>query len=161
MEQSLEWFTLSTDLVNIELPTIPMKTRTQAISASTQLVTRLAIATLVGVAALPLLGAQTVLAQAANISPLEDLQTKDGGSDPFSNRSGSASSMFELMRRATMGNMQSVEEFSLEQKRNLNDAAAAYREAQKRRFEQNLGTKTTLPVVPAPNSTAPTGTVTP
>lgn len=138
-----------------------MKTRTQAISASAQQMTRLAIATLVGVVACPVLLSQATLAQTANpVQPLEDFKPNDGGSDPFSNRSGNASSLFDLMHQLTLGNGRSLEDFSSEQQQNLNDAADLFKKQQlmrlKKETPQPTGTMQPL-VVPA----APTGTVTP
>lgn len=137
-----------------------MKTRTQPISVA-QRMTRLAIATLVGVAALPALLAQATLAQTApTVQPLEDFKPNDGGSDPFSNRSGSASSLFDLMHRVTLSNGRSIEDFSSEQQQNLNDAAAQFRQEQLKRLKQQPVQPTgVMPPVVTP--VAPAGTVTP
>ena len=138
-----------------------MKTRTQAISASAQQMTRLAIATLVGVAALPVLLSQATVAQTvAPVQPLEDFKPNDGGSDPFSNRSGSASSLFDLMHRATLGNGRSIEDFSSEQQQNLNDAAVLFRQAQLKRLKQKPAQPTEV-MQPVVSPVVPTGTVTP
>ena len=75
---------------------------------------------------------QASFAQASglnNAQPLQDFQTKDN-TDPFSGRS-SGSGIFDLIHRSQLGGGRSMEEFNTEQRQNLNDAAAEFRNKQR------------------------------
>src|SRR6476646_3279788 len=109
-----------------------MKMQPQTKLASPRFQARLALGLLVAVALVPCLLPQATFAQTAGaVQPLEDFQTKDGGTDPFSNRSGNgASGLFDLMHRAAFGGLRSADDYNAEQQQNLNDAAAQFRALQ-------------------------------
>lgn len=131
--------------------------------ASPRFQARLALGLLVGVALLPCLLPQATLAQTAGaVQPLEDFQTKDGGSDLFSDRSGNgASGLFDLMHRAAFGGMRSADDFGAEQQQNLNDAAAQFRAQQLQRLKQPQNTPGSLPTAPATTLELAPATMTP
>ena len=94
---------------------------------------------------------QTTFAQASDLNnnsaqPLQDFQTRDN-TDPFSGRS-SGGGIFDLIHRSRLGNGRSIEEFNTEQRQNLNDAAAEFRNKQRQLLEKQA--------VPAPGAIAPT-----
>ncbi len=94
---------------------------------------------------------QATFAQASglnnnNAQPLQDFQTKDN-TDPFSGRSSGAG-IFDLIHRSQLGGGRSMEEFNSEQRQNLNDAAAEFRNKQRQILEKQA--------VPAPGAIAPT-----
>ncbi len=84
------------------------------------------------IASCALLSPQASFAQASglnNAQPLQDFQTQDN-TDPFSGRS-SGSGIFDLIHRSRLGGGRSMEEFTTEQRQNLNDAAAEFRNKQR------------------------------
>ncbi len=85
-----------------------------------------------------------------NSQPLQDFQTNDNP-DPFSSRLG-GSGVLDLIHRSRLGNGRSIEEFSTEQRQNLNDAAAEFRNKQRLLLEK--------PAVPSEGAT-PTEITTP
>ena len=89
---------------------------------------------------------QATFAQASGLNnspPLQDFQTNDNP-DPFSGRSG-GSGVLDLIHRSRLGNGRSIEEFSTEQRQNLNDAAAEFRNKQRLLLEK--------PAVPSEGTT--------
>ncbi|MEG4456195.1 hypothetical protein [Microcoleus sp. N9_A1] len=103
------------------------------------------------IATCALLSPQATFAQASNLNnnnaqPLQDFQTQDN-TDPFSGRS-SGSGIFDLIHRSRLGGGRSMEEFNTEQRQNLNDAAAEFRNKQRQLLEKQA--------VPAPGAIAPT-----
>ena len=99
---------------------------------------------------------QATFAQASglnnnNAQPLQDFQTQDN-TDPFSGRS-SGSGIFDLIHRSRLGGGRSIEEFNTEQRQNLNDAAAEFRNKQRQMLEKQA--------VPAPGAIAPTEIIAP
>ena len=91
---------------------------------------------------------QASFAQASglnNAQPLQDFQTQDN-TDPFSGRS-SGSAIFDLIHRSQLGGGRSMEEFNTEQRQNLNDAAAEFRNKQRLLLENQA--------VPTPGAIAP------
>ncbi len=84
------------------------------------------------IASCALFSPQASFAQASglnNAQPLQDFQTQDN-TDPFSGRS-SGSGIFDLIHRSQLGGGRSMEEFNSEQRQNLNDAAAEFRNKQR------------------------------
>ncbi|MEG4628132.1 hypothetical protein QUB56_00505 [Microcoleus sp. AR_TQ3_B6] len=84
------------------------------------------------IASCALFSPQASFAQASglnNAQPLQDFQTQDN-TDPFSGRS-SGSGIFDLIHRSQLGGGRSMEEFTTEQRQNLNDAAAEFRNKQR------------------------------
>ena len=101
------------------------------------------------IASCALFSPQASFAQASglnNAQPLQDFQTQDN-SDPFSGRS-SGSGIFDLIHRSRLGGGRSMEEFTTEQRQNLNDAAAEFRNKQRLLLEKQA--------VPTPGAIAPT-----
>ncbi len=91
---------------------------------------------------------QASFAQASglnNAQPLQDFQTQDN-TDPFSGRS-SGRGIFDLIHRSQLGGGRSMEEFTTEQRQNLNDAAAEFRNKQRLLLENQA--------VPTPGAIAP------
>ena len=89
------------------------------------------------IASCALLSPQASFAQASglnNAQPLQDFQTQDN-TDPFSGRS-SGSGIFDLIHRSNLGGGRSMEEFNSEQRKNLNDAAAEFRNKQRLLLEK-------------------------
>ncbi|MEG4235858.1 hypothetical protein QUA40_28020 [Microcoleus sp. Pol11C3] len=102
------------------------------------------------IASCALFSPQASFAQASglnNAQPLQDFQTQDN-TDPFSGRS-SGSAIFDLIHRSQLGGGRSMEEFNTEQRQNLNDAAAEFRN------KQRLILQKQDPAVPSP-AIAPT-----
>ena len=100
------------------------------------------------IASCALFSPQASFAQASGLNnpqPLQDFQTQDN-TDPFSGRS-SGSGIFDLIHRSQLGGGRSMEEFTTEQRQNLNDAAAEFRNKQRLLLENQA--------VPAPGAIAP------
>jgi hypothetical protein len=115
-------------------------------SKSGKLIVRIAAS---AIASCALFSPQATFAQASglnnNAQPLQDFQTKDN-TDPFSGRS-SGGGIFDLIHRSRLGNGRSIEEFNTEQRQNLNDAAAEFRNKQRQMLEKQA--------TPAPGAIAP------
>jgi len=89
------------------------------------------------IASCALLSPQASFAQASglnNAQPLQDFQTQDN-TDPFSGRS-SGRGILDLIHRSQLGGGRSMEEFTTEQRQNLNDAAAEFRNKQRLLLEK-------------------------
>ncbi|MBD1827384.1 hypothetical protein NDI47_18545 [Microcoleus vaginatus GB1-A2] len=100
------------------------------------------------IASCALFSPQASFAQASglnNAQPLQDFQTQDN-TDPFSGGS-SGSAIFDLIHRSKLGGGRSMEEFNTEQRQNLNDAAAEFRNKQRQLLENQA--------VPTPGAIAP------
>ena len=100
------------------------------------------------IASCALFSPQASFAQASglnNAQPLQDFQTQDNA-DPFSGRSN-GSGIFDLIHRSRLGGGRSMEEFTTEQRQNLNDAAAEFRNKQRLLLENQA--------VPTPGAIAP------
>ena len=100
------------------------------------------------IASCALFSPQASFAQASglnNAQPLQDFQTQDN-TDPFSGRS-SGSGIFDLIHRSQLGGGRSMEEFTTEQRQNLNDAAAEFRNKQRLLLEKQA--------VPTPGAIEP------
>ncbi|MEG3861005.1 hypothetical protein [Microcoleus sp. herbarium12] len=115
-------------------------------SKSGKLIVRIAAS---AIASCALFSPQATFAQASGLTnspqPLQDFQTKDN-TDPFSGRS-SGGGIFDLIHRSRLGNGRSIEEFNTEQRQNLNDAAAEFRNKQRQMLEKQA--------TPAPGAIAP------
>jgi len=83
-----------------------------------------------------LLMPQPSWAQTIDVNPLQDFDPKQNNNDPFSSRGNEMDSfgVFDLMHRAQMGQLRNAEDFSTEQNQNLDAAAAAFRESQRKRL---------------------------
>ena len=100
---------------------------------------------------------QVAAAQTANTNPLQDFQNSDA-SDPFSSRgSGQVSGMMNWLQRAMQNNDQNWADFNAAQDENLEQAAAAFREAQRKRMNSTPQPDATqpTPVTPAPAPSTP------
>jgi hypothetical protein len=105
-----------------------MKTKTASVFTKS---VRMALVALAGVGAVAALSCQSAIAQTSEkVNPLEDFQNPDAAADPFSNRGGTQSSVYDLIHRAVLGNTRSQEEFNAEQQESLNDAASEFRRQQ-------------------------------
>src|SRR6478672_2547794 len=107
------------------------------------------------IASSALFSPQASFAQASglnNAQPLQDFQTQDN-TDPFSGRS-SGSGIFDLIHRSQLGGGRSMEEFTTEQRQNLNDAAAEFRNKQRLLLE-NQAVPTPGAIVAPAEITAP------
>ena len=127
-----------------------MNTKT---SKSGKLMIRIAAS---AIASCALFSPQATFAQASglnnnNAQPLQDFQTQDN-TDPFSGRS-SGSGIFDLIHRSRLGGGRSMEEFNTEQRQNLNDAAAEFRNKQRQLLEKQA--------VPSEGAIAPTEIIAP
>ncbi|MGL5061647.1 MAG: hypothetical protein ACRC62_16885 [Microcoleus sp.] len=80
---------------------------------------------------------QATFAQASglttNSQPLQDFQTNDNP-DPFLGNSGTG--LWNLIHRSRLGNNRSIEDFTLEQRQNLNDAATEFRNKQREMLQK-------------------------
>ncbi|MBD1919563.1 hypothetical protein H6F77_00295 [Microcoleus sp. FACHB-831] len=101
---------------------------------------------------------QTVLAQTGDAQPLQDFQQNQQNKDPFSSSSeGESMGVFDLIHRAQLGNLRSYDEFSAEQGKNIDSAAAKFRSLQRERLRnlnQGTGVSPATPATPA-NSVTP------
>lgn len=112
----------------------------------------LAFVTVAGITTISWLLPQASQAQTGDVNPLQDFQTEEN-SDPFSSSNqGDAFGIFDLIHRAQLGNVQSIEEYSTQQNQNLDAAAAQFREMQKKRIQ---GESTATPTVTDPTSEQP------
>jgi len=87
-----------------------------------------------------------------NAQPLQDFQTQDNP-DPFSGRSNGMG-IFDLIHRSRLGNSRDMNQFSSEQRDNLNDAAADFREKQRQLLEQQQAKPANGAIAPS-DDTAP------
>lgn len=102
------------------------------------------------IASCALFSPQASFAQASglnNAQPLQDFQTQDN-TDPFSGRS-SGSGIFDLIHRSRLGGGRSMEEFTTEQRQNLNDAAAEFRNKQRLMLQKQDQTVPSSAIEPA------------
>jgi hypothetical protein len=102
------------------------------------------------IASCALFSPQASFAQASglnNAQPLQDFQTQDN-TDPFSGRS-SGSGIFDLIHRSRLGGGRSMEEFTTEQRQNLNDAAAEFRNKQRLLLQKQDQTVPSPAIAPA------------
>ena len=102
------------------------------------------------IASCALFSPQASFAQASglnNAQPLQDFQTQDN-TDPFSGRS-SGSGIFDLIHRSKLGGGRSMEEFTTEQRQNLNDAAAEFRNKQRLILQKQDQTVPSPAIAPA------------
>jgi hypothetical protein len=80
---------------------------------------------------------QATFAQASglnNSQPVQDFQTNDNP-DPFTGR-GSGTGLFDLIHRSRLGGGRSIDEFTTEQRQNLNDAATEFRDKQRQLLQK-------------------------
>lgn len=91
---------------------------------------------------------------AADLDPLKDFQS-DTVSDPFSDRTGDNRGLFNLIHRAMQGQTNlDPASVSIEQRKNVDDAAAAFRARQQQLLQKPTNSIPGL-MIPAPTVTAP------
>jgi hypothetical protein len=98
---------------------------------STGLVTAVALGFCIG------LQPNATQAQTSTVQPLEDFQTRDNR-DPFSSSGGSGVTpgLYQILHKAIQNNGVSQEEFTSDNDKNLNDAAAVFRARQQNMLQQ-------------------------
>ena len=89
---------------------------------------------------------------ANSIQPLQDFQTQDSR-DPFSNR-GNGMGVLDLIHRARLGTLRNMDEFTSEQRQNLNDAAAEFRAKQRQSLDRQQAKPSEGAIAPS-DETAP------
>jgi len=108
------------------------------------------------IASSSLLLPQATFAQASDLNnsqPLQDFQTNDSPDPFFGGNSGTG--IFDLIHRSRLGNGRSIEEFNTEQRQNLNDAAAEFREKQRQMLQKPEQTAPTPGAIEPAEITAP------
>lgn len=104
--------------------------------------TRLIIYIVAGISIASLLIPQPSWAQSApsdRVEPLQDFNPQQN-QDPFARGAEQDSfggGIFDLIHRAQMGNIRSINEYSSEQNQSINDAAAQFRARQRQMMLQN------------------------
>jgi hypothetical protein len=88
-----------------------------------------------------------------NSQSVQDFQTNDNP-DPFTGR-GSGTGLFDLIHRSRLGNGRSIDEFTSEQRQNLNDAATEFRNKQRQILQKPEET------IPSAGAIAPTEIIAP
>jgi hypothetical protein len=111
---------------------------------------------LLTVATLATTGLGSATAQVGQVKPLEDLQTKDSA-DFFNGRgNGQSGSMMNFIQNAIIGSPRSMDEYTSEQKDNLDSAADQFRKQQAERMrtqpQQPGAPAMTQPGVMAPSN---------
>ena len=98
-------------------------------------ITRLSLSLLAGFAFIPFLLPQATKAQILEQDPSQDFQRQQNPGDSFGGSSGGeVFSPFNLIHRANFGNLRNDEELSIEQRNNIDEAAAEFRAKQKERL---------------------------
>lgn len=98
---------------------------------------KLFLGTVAGISLFSLLLPQSIWAQTATeVNPLQDFDPQLQNQDPFSSDSDPVGSIFDLMHRAQQGNIRSANEYSAEQDKVINDAAAQFRSMQLQRIQK-------------------------
>lgn len=115
--------------------------------------TQLVVGLLAGTALVPFVLPQPILAQSLDLDPSQDLQRQDN-SDPLNGSgTGQGFSVFDMIHRANLGNGRTLEDFSVEQRENLDSAAAEFRARQRERLQ--IQQNQTDPANPANTVTTP------
>lgn len=114
-----------------------MKTKNQLMLVSYPRLTQIAISLLGGMGLTLCLLSQQSIAQVVNSAqPADNFKTQDN-QDPLSgSRSADSFSVFNMIHRAQMGNIRDMGEFSSDQVRKLDDAAAKFRLLQLQQIRQ-------------------------
>ena len=103
----------------------------------TQQLAKTSVGVLVGMGVAFCLLPKPSLAQTTDANPLADFQNQENR-DLFSNKdSGDSFSVFDLIHRAQLGTIRDANEYSSEQRQNLNDAAADFRRQQLQRLRSS------------------------
>lgn len=113
--------------------------------------TRLVLAALSVAGTGVLLFPQSTIAQTPSAQPLQDFQTQDNP-DPFSDR-GNGTGVFDLIHRSQLGTLRNMDEFNAQQRKNLNDAAAEFREKQRALLQQQQQAKPVEEILPPQDGT--------
>ena len=122
--------------------------KNQRFPVLTQQLAKTSLGVLVGMGVTACLLPQPTFAQVGTIQPSADLQDQQNN-DPFSRANdGGCLGVFDLIHRAQMGNLRSVDEFTSEQRQNLTDASADFRRQQLERLRQLNELESVQPVNP-------------
>lgn len=97
--------------------------------------TQLVLGLLAGTALVPFVLPQIILAQSLDRDPSQDFQRQDNNDAVYGSGTGQNFSVFDMIHRANLGNNRSIEDFSVEQRENLDSAAAEFRAKQRERLQ--------------------------
>jgi len=97
--------------------------------------TQMVLGLLAGTALVPFVLPQIILAQYLDRDPSQDFQRQDNNDAVYGSGTGQNFSVFDMIHRANLGNNRSIEDFSVEQRENLDSAAAEFRAKQRERLQ--------------------------
>lgn len=97
--------------------------------------TQMVLGLLAGTALVPFVLPQIILAQSLDRDPSQDFQRQDNNDAVYGSGTGQNFSVFDMIHRANLGNNRSIEDFSVEQRENLDSAAAEFRAKQRERLQ--------------------------
>ncbi|MCL1466371.1 hypothetical protein [Argonema galeatum] len=97
--------------------------------------TQLVLGLLAGTALVPFVLPQIILAQSLDRDPSQDFQRQDNNDAVYGSGTGQGFSVFDMIHRANLGNNRSIEDFSVEQRENLDSAAAEFKAQQRERLQ--------------------------
>jgi|SRR6478672_13548477 len=124
-----------------------MNIKTQSVPVLTQRLARTSLGVLVSLGVAACVFPQATLAQLGQVQPSGNLQDEPVA-DPFSGRNdGGGLGVFDLIHRAQLGNLRSLEDYSTEQRQNLNDATADFKRQQMERLRK-LNQVQSVPIQP-------------
>jgi len=109
--------------------------KTQLLPVLTQLLAKTSLAVLAGMGVVSCLLPQTSLAQTTYDQPLDDFQPQNNNQSWGSENGGSFSPL-DMIHRAQQGTLRTSEDFSSEQRENLNSASSEFRRLQLERLRQ-------------------------
>ena len=109
--------------------------KTQLLPVLTQLLARTSLVALAGMGVVSCLLPQTSLAQTNYNQPLDDFQPQNNNQSWGSENGGSFSPL-DMIHRAQQGTLRTSEDFSSEQRENLNSASSEFRRLQLERLRQ-------------------------
>jgi hypothetical protein len=109
--------------------------KTQLLPVLTKLFARTSLVVLAGMGVVSCLLPQPSLAQTTYDQPLDDFQPQNNNQSWGSENGGSFSPL-DMIHRAQQGTLRSSEEFSTEQRENLNSASSEFRRLQLQRIRQ-------------------------
>lgn len=113
---------------------------------------RLFLGTVVGISLSSLLLPQYSWAQTTNeVNPLQDFESQQQEQNPFSSANDNpVGSIMDLMHRAQQGNIRSTSEYSVEQNKVIDDAAAQFRQRQLQMIQKPSQQGNPVPAVQNP-----------
>lgn len=128
---------LACELYNHQLKRILPQTamKTQLLPVLTQLLAKTSLVALAGMGFVSCLLPQASLAQTTYDQPLDDFQPQNNNQSWGSENGGSFSPL-DMIHRAQQGTLRTSEDFSSEQRENLNSASSDFRRLQLERLRQ-------------------------